>query len=158
MHQKVTLHSLLSRLWLVSGLNSTRNTVVLVVQHVYMYTYTATTIYIAACVCCTDVVHLGAAQTMYVLAGFGPHDGDFMFHGHSLVHEDSDMMLGKLLRPYMNNFSLNTHVLAHTLHKVESYKLACLYALELTYLHTLPYCCCNTTACTANKQALVLVV
>jgi hypothetical protein len=28
------------------------------------------------CMYCTDVVQLGAAQTMYVLARFGPHDGD----------------------------------------------------------------------------------
>lgn len=40
-----------------------------------------------------DVVHLGHGQDIWVLTLWGPHDGDFMFHCHNLVHEDNDMMV-----------------------------------------------------------------
>ena len=36
-----------------------------------------------------DVVHLGHGQDVWVLTHWGPHDGDFMFHCHNLVHEDN---------------------------------------------------------------------
>ena len=40
-----------------------------------------------------DVFYLGPGDTMWVIARFGPHTGDYMFHCHNLVHEDNDMML-----------------------------------------------------------------
>ena len=40
-----------------------------------------------------DVVHLGHGEDLWVFTQWGPHDGDFMFHCHNLVHEDSDMMV-----------------------------------------------------------------
>ena len=40
-----------------------------------------------------DVVHLGHGQELWALTLWGPHDGDFMFHCHNLVHEDNDMMV-----------------------------------------------------------------
>ena len=39
-----------------------------------------------------DVMYLGPGNTVYVIARFGPHKGDYMFHCHNLVHEDNDMM------------------------------------------------------------------
>lgn len=36
-----------------------------------------------------DVVHLGNGQDVWALTFWGPHDGDFMFHCHNLVHEDN---------------------------------------------------------------------
>ncbi|CAF0713561.1 unnamed protein product [Adineta steineri] len=39
-----------------------------------------------------DVLYLGASNKIYVLARFGPHKGDYMFHCHNLIHEDNDMM------------------------------------------------------------------
>jgi FtsP/CotA-like multicopper oxidase with cupredoxin domain len=39
-----------------------------------------------------DVFYLGPSQTVYVLARFGAHKGDYMFHCHNLIHEDNDMM------------------------------------------------------------------
>ncbi len=39
-----------------------------------------------------DVFYLGPSEVIYVLARFGPHKGDYMFHCHNLVHEDHDMM------------------------------------------------------------------
>ena len=39
-----------------------------------------------------DVFYLGPGETIYVLARFGPHKGDYMFHCHNLIHEDNDMM------------------------------------------------------------------
>jgi len=40
-----------------------------------------------------DVVHLGHSQDVWVLTLWGPHDGDFMFHCHNLVHEDNVSLL-----------------------------------------------------------------
>jgi FtsP/CotA-like multicopper oxidase with cupredoxin domain len=39
-----------------------------------------------------DVFYLGPSEEIYVLARFGPHKGDYMFHCHNLIHEDKDMM------------------------------------------------------------------
>ena len=39
-----------------------------------------------------DVLYLGPSQKIYVIARFGPHKGDYMFHCHNLIHEDNDMM------------------------------------------------------------------
>jgi hypothetical protein len=39
-----------------------------------------------------DVFYLGPSEEVYVLARFGPHKGDYMFHCHNLIHEDNDMM------------------------------------------------------------------
>jgi len=39
-----------------------------------------------------DVLYLGPSNTIYVIARFGPHKGDYMFHCHNLIHEDNDMM------------------------------------------------------------------
>jgi FtsP/CotA-like multicopper oxidase with cupredoxin domain len=39
-----------------------------------------------------DVFYLGPSEVVYVVARFGPHKGDYMFHCHNLVHEDNDMM------------------------------------------------------------------
>jgi hypothetical protein len=39
-----------------------------------------------------DVLYLGPGNTVYVIARFGPHKGDYMFHCHNLIHEDNDMM------------------------------------------------------------------
>jgi FtsP/CotA-like multicopper oxidase with cupredoxin domain len=39
-----------------------------------------------------DVFYLGPGTDVYVVARFGPHKGDYMFHCHNLIHEDNDMM------------------------------------------------------------------
>lgn len=39
-----------------------------------------------------DVFYLAPGDTDYVIARFGPHKGDYMFHCHNLIHEDDDMM------------------------------------------------------------------
>lgn len=39
-----------------------------------------------------DVFYLGPSEVVYVLARFGAHKGDYMFHCHNLIHEDRDMM------------------------------------------------------------------
>ena len=39
-----------------------------------------------------DVFHLGPSNTVYTIARFGAHKGDYMFHCHNLIHEDNDMM------------------------------------------------------------------
>lgn len=39
-----------------------------------------------------DVFYLGPSNTVYVIARFGAHKGDYMFHCHNLIHEDNDMM------------------------------------------------------------------
>ena len=39
-----------------------------------------------------DVLYLGPSNTIYVIARFGAHKGDYMFHCHNLIHEDNDMM------------------------------------------------------------------
>lgn len=39
-----------------------------------------------------DVFYLGPSEVVYVLARFGAHKGDYMFHCHNLIHEDKDMM------------------------------------------------------------------
>ena len=39
-----------------------------------------------------DVFYLGPSEEVYVLARFGAHKGDYMFHCHNLIHEDRDMM------------------------------------------------------------------
>jgi FtsP/CotA-like multicopper oxidase with cupredoxin domain len=39
-----------------------------------------------------DVFYLGPGEVTYVLARFGAHKGDYMFHCHNLIHEDNDMM------------------------------------------------------------------
>jgi FtsP/CotA-like multicopper oxidase with cupredoxin domain len=39
-----------------------------------------------------DVLYLGPSNTIWVIARFGAHKGDYMFHCHNLIHEDNDMM------------------------------------------------------------------
>lgn len=39
-----------------------------------------------------DVFYLGPGETIWVIARFGAHKGDYMFHCHNLIHEDNDMM------------------------------------------------------------------
>jgi FtsP/CotA-like multicopper oxidase with cupredoxin domain len=39
-----------------------------------------------------DVLYLGPGNTIWVIARFGAHKGDYMFHCHNLIHEDNDMM------------------------------------------------------------------
>jgi FtsP/CotA-like multicopper oxidase with cupredoxin domain len=39
-----------------------------------------------------DVMYLGPSNTIWVIARFGAHKGDYMFHCHNLIHEDNDMM------------------------------------------------------------------
>ena len=39
-----------------------------------------------------DVFFLGESNTVYVLARFGAHKGDYKFHCHNLIHEDNDML------------------------------------------------------------------
>lgn len=39
-----------------------------------------------------DVFYLGPSETVYAIARFGAHKGDYMFHCHNLIHEDRDMM------------------------------------------------------------------
>ncbi|CAF2704635.1 unnamed protein product [Rotaria sp. Silwood2] len=39
-----------------------------------------------------DVMFLGEGDRLYVIARFGAHKGDYMFHCHNLIHEDDDMM------------------------------------------------------------------
>jgi Multicopper oxidase len=40
-----------------------------------------------------DVHHLGPSHNTWFTARFGPHDGDYMYHCHNIVHEDSSMMV-----------------------------------------------------------------
>lgn len=40
-----------------------------------------------------DVVFLGEGDQIRVVARWGPHSGEYMFHCHNLVHEDTDMMV-----------------------------------------------------------------
>lgn len=39
-----------------------------------------------------DVFYLAPGDTDYVIARFGAHKGDYMFHCHNLIHEDNDML------------------------------------------------------------------
>lgn len=39
-----------------------------------------------------DVMYLGPSNKLWVIARFGAHKGDYMFHCHNLIHEDDDMM------------------------------------------------------------------
>ena len=39
-----------------------------------------------------DVFYLGPSNDVFVIARFGAHKGDYMFHCHNLMHEDNDMM------------------------------------------------------------------
>lgn len=39
-----------------------------------------------------DVMYLGPGNTLWTIARFGAHKGDYMFHCHNLIHEDNDMM------------------------------------------------------------------
>jgi FtsP/CotA-like multicopper oxidase with cupredoxin domain len=39
-----------------------------------------------------DVFYLGPSNNVYVVARFGAHKGDYMFHCHNLIHEDNDML------------------------------------------------------------------
>jgi len=39
-----------------------------------------------------DVLYLAPSNTIWVIARFGAHKGDYMFHCHNLIHEDDDMM------------------------------------------------------------------
>ena len=39
-----------------------------------------------------DVVYLGPGETIYVLARFGAHKGQYMFHCHNLIHEVSQAL------------------------------------------------------------------
>lgn len=39
-----------------------------------------------------DVLYLGPGNKLWVVARFGAHKGDYMFHCHNLIHEDNDMM------------------------------------------------------------------
>lgn len=39
-----------------------------------------------------DVMFLGPSNTLWVVARFGAHKGDYMFHCHNLIHEDNDML------------------------------------------------------------------
>lgn len=39
-----------------------------------------------------DVFYLGNSEVVWVIARFGPHKGDYMFHCHNLIHEDNDML------------------------------------------------------------------
>jgi FtsP/CotA-like multicopper oxidase with cupredoxin domain len=39
-----------------------------------------------------DVLYLAPSNTIWTIARFGAHKGDYMFHCHNLIHEDDDMM------------------------------------------------------------------
>ena len=39
-----------------------------------------------------DVFYLGPSNNVFVIARFGAHKGDYMFHCHNLIHEDNDML------------------------------------------------------------------
>jgi FtsP/CotA-like multicopper oxidase with cupredoxin domain len=39
-----------------------------------------------------DVMYLGPSNTLWMIARYGAHKGDYMFHCHNLRHEDNDMM------------------------------------------------------------------
>lgn len=53
-----------------------------------------------------DVFYLGPGNTIYVIARFGAHKGDYMFHCHNLIHEDNDMM--RAFRVMNHKTSLNS--------------------------------------------------
>ena len=61
-----------------------------------------------------DVFYLGPSNTIYVVARFGAHKGDYMFHCHNLIHEDNDMMRAfRVTHSHMgpNSVSANPFVL-----------------------------------------------
>ena len=52
-----------------------------------------------------DVFYLAPGDTDYVIARFGAHKGDYMFHCHNLIHEDNDML--RAFRVMNSNSGLN---------------------------------------------------
>jgi len=52
-----------------------------------------------------DVLYLGPSETIWTIARFGAHKGDYMFHCHNLIHEDNDMM--RAMRVINSNNSKN---------------------------------------------------
>lgn len=52
-----------------------------------------------------DVFYLGPGETIWTIARFGAHKGDYMFHCHNLIHEDNDMM--RAMRINNNNNTKN---------------------------------------------------
>jgi FtsP/CotA-like multicopper oxidase with cupredoxin domain len=65
-----------------------------------------------------DVLYLGPSNTVYVIARFGPHKGDYMFHCHNLIHEDNDMM--RAMRIISGGLNKNTaqQYIANPLHNI----------------------------------------
>jgi FtsP/CotA-like multicopper oxidase with cupredoxin domain len=53
-----------------------------------------------------DVFYLGPSNTIFVIARFGAHKGDYMFHCHNLIHEDNDMM--RAFRVMDHKMSMNS--------------------------------------------------
>jgi bilirubin oxidase len=56
-----------------------------------------------------DVFYLGPSEEIYVLARFGAHKGDYMFHCHNLIHEDNDMMRAmRIINSTLTTMNQNT--------------------------------------------------
>ncbi|CAF1407708.1 unnamed protein product [Rotaria sordida] len=55
-----------------------------------------------------DVLYLGAGNKLWVIARFGAHKGDYMFHCHNLIHEDDDMMRAMRIIDSQNGLTAST--------------------------------------------------
>ncbi|CAF1584563.1 unnamed protein product [Rotaria sp. Silwood1] len=55
-----------------------------------------------------DVMFLGEGNKLYVIARFGAHKGDYMFHCHNLIHEDDDMMRAMRIIDSQNGLTAST--------------------------------------------------
>ena len=66
-----------------------------------------------------DVFYLGPSNTIWVIARFGAHKGDYMFHCHNLIHEDNDMMRAMRLKGLngKNNITSEQYIL-NPLHNI----------------------------------------
>jgi FtsP/CotA-like multicopper oxidase with cupredoxin domain len=66
-----------------------------------------------------DVFYLGPGETIWVIARFGAHKGDYMFHCHNLIHEDNDMMRAMRLKGSngKNNITSEQYIL-NPLHNI----------------------------------------
>ena len=55
-----------------------------------------------------DVIYLAPSDTIWVIARFGAHKGDYMFHCHNLIHEDNDMMRAMRITGDMGKNSISS--------------------------------------------------
>jgi hypothetical protein len=65
-----------------------------------------------------DVFYLGPSNKVWVIARFGAHKGDYMFHCHNLIHEDDDMMRAMRVMDGGPNVRTAQQFLINPLHKI----------------------------------------